>query len=215
MGFYWKEFIVEINNTLTSGTVVFDAGAGDGHWEKNLKTDIKYISMDLGVGDAKVDYSHLDIKGDLRKIPMEDKSVDVIICIQVLEHLPEPWKVLQEFQRILKPDGVIFASCPQGEPQHQVPYDFFRYTIFGLESIFSTHGFKVSWIKPQKGNFVKIANDLRHSGNMVLNSGSTSKIHGWTLKILARFVEKFFGKLDDLHTTNTTGHFIKAVKEIV
>ncbi len=210
--FYWENFIEEINSSLKDNQVVFDAGAGNGHWKKNLTKSIKYISMDLGVGDANVDYSHLDIKGDLRNIPLENDSVDLIICIQVLEHLPEPWIVLKEFYRILKPGGYIFASCPQGEPQHQIPYDFFRYTIFGLEAIFSSIGFKTEWIKPQKGNFTKMANDLRHSGNLVLQKNKSQRIYGLLLKGLARFVETFFFKLDTEYTTNTTGHFIKATK---
>jgi ubiquinone/menaquinone biosynthesis C-methylase UbiE len=212
MSFYWKEFTEDINNNVKEGTLVFDAGAGDGHWEKNLKQGINYVSMDLGVGDSKVDYSHLDIKGDLRNIPLDGNAVDVIICIQVLEHLPEPWKVLKEFNRILKQGGLIYASCPQGEPQHQIPYDFFRYTIFGLESIFKGNGFIIEWIKPQKGNFSKIANDLRHSGNLMISS-KRSKLNGWLLKGLARLVEKFFKPLDEEFTTNTIGHFIKAKKQ--
>lgn len=212
MSFYWKEFTQSINDVLNEGTVVFDAGAGDGHWEKNLKPGIKYISMDLGVGDDKVDYSHLDISGDLRRIPIEDNSVDVIICIQVLEHLPEPWTVLKEFSRILKPQGIIFASCPQGEPQHQVPYDFFRYTIFGLQSIFSQFGFSVDWIKPQKGNFLKIANDIIHSANMIQEDKKVSPVYAFILKVTAKFLKIIFSRIDDLYTTNTTGHFIKATK---
>lgn len=208
--FYWEEFKEDLNRTLVNGQVVFDAGAGDGHWKNNIKKTVRYISMDLGVGDANVDYSHLDINGDLREIPLDDNSVDVIICIQVLEHLPEPWKVIKEFYRVLKPGGYIYASCPQGEPQHQVPYDFYRYTIFGLQSIFTTNGFSISWIKPQKGNFSKIANDLRHSGNLMLDD--QAKLKGYLLKFLARFIEYIFRNQDNVYSTNTIGHFIKAYK---
>jgi SAM-dependent methyltransferase len=214
MKFYWDEFIKEINDAIVDKAVVFDAGAGDGHWEKNLKLNIQYISMDLGVGDKNVNYSHLDIKGDLRSIPLGDCSVDVVICIQVLEHLPEPWNVIPEFQRILKPGGVVFISCPQGEPQHQVPYDFFRYTIFGLHELLTTQGFSIEWIKPQKGNFSKIANDLRHSGNEMLASKTTPNFFGYLLKAMAKFLEKIFQRFDGEFTTNTTGHFLKAIKLI-
>jgi ubiquinone/menaquinone biosynthesis C-methylase UbiE len=209
--FYWPEFIKEINSEVKDGDTVLDAGAGDGHWKRNLKGNFRYIAMDMGVGDATIDYSINDIKGDLRSIPLSNDSIDIIICIQVLEHLPEPWNVLAEFRRVLKPGGYVFASCPQGEPQHQVPYDFFRYTIFGLEAIFKSHGFTVNWIRPQKGNFSKIAIDLRHSSTKVKEGGGV--ITAFILKLLAKYFEIFFKKLDQMHTTNTVGHFIKAAKK--
>ncbi|TAH24858.1 MAG: class I SAM-dependent methyltransferase [Cytophagales bacterium] len=212
--YYWNDFINDINKTIQPKQTVFDAGAGDGHWRKNLPKDIKYISMDLGVGDVNVDYSHLDIKGDLRQIPLEDNSIDVIICIQVLEHLPEPWLVLKEFQRILKKGGFIYASCPQGEPQHQIPYDFFRYTKYGLKSIFETNGLAINFIIPQKGNLNKISNDITHTANHLSKLDFNSKLFGIYLKIFTKthhLLFKYFDSKKGLDT-NTIGHFIKANK---
>lgn len=210
--YYWNEFIEDINKDIFEGATVFDAGAGDGHWRKRLPENIKYISMDLGVGDAEVDYSHLDITGDLRKIPLADNSVDVIICIQVLEHLPEPWTVIKELHRILKPGGKVFASCPQGEPQHQVPYDFFRYTIFGLRSIFEQYQFNVDFIIPQTGNFAKIRNDIDHSAHIM--AASHRKLSGLLLRVIAKIIGVVYGSFDNnsAFQTNTVGHFIKASK---
>lgn len=100
--FYWSEYEVLVNQYLKTGDKLLDAGAGDTHWKQKLRDDIKYTSMDLGVGDPAVDYSHLDIKGDLEQVPLESQSIDAITCIQVLEHLPRPWIVLNEFRRVLK-----------------------------------------------------------------------------------------------------------------
>lgn len=210
--YYWNEFIRDINKNIFDNAVVFDAGAGDSHWRKNLPTNIKYISMDLGVGDVNVDYSNLDISGDLRNIPLPDNSVDIVICIQVLEHLPQPWRVIEELHRILKSGGKIFASCPQGEPQHQVPYDFYRYTVYGLRSIFEQYDFKIDFIIPQTGNFAKIKNDIYHSANIMKESHK--RIQAVTLKIMGRILFLIFGANDsDTHfQTNTVGHFIQATK---
>jgi ubiquinone/menaquinone biosynthesis C-methylase UbiE len=213
--FYWKEFIAKINEVIKENQTVFDAGAGDGHWRKNLPSKINYISMDLGVGDPKVDYSHLTIKGDLRSIPLENNSVDTIICIQVLEHLPEPWKVLAEFERITKSGGYVFASCPQGEPQHQVPYDFYRYTKYGLKSIFENYGFEIEFIKPQKGNLNKISNDVTHTANVLISKGGIQSVFGYYLKLWRGVNSLFFKYFDDTDglDTNTIGHFIMARKK--
>jgi SAM-dependent methyltransferase len=161
--FYWGDFIDEIRNTLVEGSILLDAGAGDCHWKKHFPPHVKYIGMDLGVADDVYDYSPLDIKGDLTNIPLDDNSVDAVISIQVLEHVTEPSKVLAEFNRVLKPGQHLFLTCPQAEFQHQTPYDFFRYTPYGLRELLELNNFEVLWIRPQKGNFNHIYNELRHS----------------------------------------------------
>jgi ubiquinone/menaquinone biosynthesis C-methylase UbiE len=170
--YYFDEFVKDIRGTLKMSSVLLDAGAGDCRFKDYfLDINIKYIGMDLGVADSELNYEKLDIKGDLRNIPLEDQSVDTIICIQVLEHLPEPWKVLAEFNRVLKKGGYLFISCPQNVPIHQVPYDFFRYTPFGLRSLLENNGLEVIWIKPQKGNFHHIFADLHYSASKLKELG--------------------------------------------
>jgi ubiquinone/menaquinone biosynthesis C-methylase UbiE len=220
--YYWKEFIEDINKSIKENQLVFDAGAGDGHWRKNLNQNIKYISMDLGVGDAKVDYSHLDIKGDLRNIPLENESVDVIINIQVLEHVPEPWKVLAEFSRILKPGGKLFLSCPQSVEMHQVPYDFYRYTKFGLTFLMESNGLKIEWMKPQLGNFSHIISDTCYSLRMLPKLGK-NKISRFLWKCISVFFIQIYGKIikpltqkidrNPIFQDNSTGYFLKAIKK--
>jgi len=134
--YYWNEFKKDLNNSLKNGQRLFDAGAGDGHWRNNILVDIDYVSMDLGVGDSNVNYSHLHITGDLASVPQDDASFDTVICIQVLEHVPEPWNVLKEFARILKKDGFLFLTLPHSVPIHQEPYDFYRYTKYGVQYLF-------------------------------------------------------------------------------
>lgn len=211
--FYWNEFIADINATIQDGDHVFDAGAGDGHWEKRIQKNVQYTSMDLGVGDDAIDYSHLNIKGDLRNIPLENSSVDVIICIQVLEHVPEPWKVLKEFNRILKKDGFLFMSLPHSVPLHQEPFDFYRYTKHGVEYLLLNNQFYINYIKPQLGNASKIANDLRMSGILLMEN--KKYFFGYLYKAFARIVELFLKPSEvRLNLFNdTTGYFIKATKQ--
>lgn len=211
MAFYWNEFIKEVNKDLEDGFTVLDAGAGDGHWRGNLKKDIRYISMDMGVGDATVDYSSNEIKGDLRNIPLENNSIDRIICIQVLEHLPEPWIVLKEFNRVLKPGGIIFLSLPHGVPIHQEPYDFYRYTKYGITYLLNQASFEIKFLIPQLGDSYKMANDLRMTGNDLLSKKARI---GYVYKLLARFLERFLQPLDEKYQlyNSTTGYFIKAQK---
>lgn len=210
--FYWDEFIADIQGALRPGDRVLDAGSGDGHWREHLPKNIRYVGVDLGVGDKDVDYSHLDGKVNLEALPFRSASFDALISIQVLEHMKKPWVVLDEFSRVLKPGGFLFLSCPQGEPQHQVPFDFFRYTPFGLRSLLEERGFAIEFLIPQKGDFAKLQNDIAHAAKAMAGRGlvgrglsiylrALSKIHRPLLKILDTWPEL---------QTNPIGHFVRA-----
>jgi SAM-dependent methyltransferase len=217
--YYWDDFIDDIQSSLSPGYLLLDAGAGDCRFKKYFP-EVQYLGMDLGVAVNELDYSDLDIKGDLRNIPLETSSIDTIISIQVLEHLPEPWKVLEEFNRVLKKDGYLFISCPQGVFQHQIPNDFFRYTPFGLKSLLEGNGFDVIWIKPQLGNFNSIYSELRHSliKFPTLSNNFLIKSFLWILSTYIRIIFTihkpilmYFDRFKELQDS-PSGHFVMAKK---
>ncbi|MCL4460050.1 MAG: class I SAM-dependent methyltransferase [Chloroflexi bacterium] len=51
-------------------------------------------------------------QADLTNLPFDANSFDLIICLSVLEHIPEPAEVLGEFRRVLKRDGVAIVGYP-------------------------------------------------------------------------------------------------------
>jgi SAM-dependent methyltransferase len=210
--FYWDDFIADMRNTLRPNDWVLDAGAGDGHWRGHLPKDIHYVGVDLGVGDKNVDYSHLDAKADLHALPLRTSSFDAAISVQVLEHMKQPWRALDELSRVLKPGGVLFLSTPQGEGQHQVPYDFFRYTPFGLRSLLEERGFAVELLIPQKGDFAKLGNDIAYTAKAMAGRGPLARVASLYLRSLWRLHAPLLNKLDawpELQK-NPIGHFVRA-----
>ncbi len=119
-----------------------------------------YVAVDLAVGDVTWNYHNLDCISSLRALCFRDESFDAVLCTQVLEHLEWPRESVAEFFRVLKPGGRLFITAPMAQEEHQIPYDFFRYTSFGLRSICERAGLKVSQIQPLGGMFARWAYEL-------------------------------------------------------
>jgi len=99
----------------------------------------------------------LDYIAPLDDLPFEDSSFEAVLCTQVLEHLERPGKAVKELYRVLKPGGKLFLTAPMAHKEHQVPYDFYRYTSFGLKSICKNAGFSEITITPFGGMFTRWA----------------------------------------------------------
>ena len=145
-----KQFHEIILRHTKKNYTVLDAGAGEGRL-KELFTNynINYLGVDSAVGNLNWDYSSV-VKGDLENLSfIADGAIDLIIMIQVLEHVRNPFIVLKELNRILKPGHKIFISAPQGQGVHQVPHDYFRFTPYGFNHLLNDTGFKLQSINPQ------------------------------------------------------------------
>ena len=125
--------------------VVLDAGSGEGDRYKNFFKFDKYISLDINKN------SNPDIIGSVENISLGDSSVDSIVSTQVLEHIKNPQKAIEEFYRVLKSGGYCLVTVPQLNELHEEPHDYFRFTKYGLEEIFSHTGFKIILIDRRGG----------------------------------------------------------------
>lgn len=74
----------------------------------------------------------IDVVGDGHELPLRDKSVDVVLLMQVLEHIAAPARVLGECRRVLRPGGHLCLTAPQYWITHGHPGDYYRYTRQGL-----------------------------------------------------------------------------------
>lgn len=142
----------QASDSLPAGTLVIDAGAGEGRF-KPYFAHTHYIGIDFGLGDASWNYRSLDVMGDIARMPIAENVADAVICTQTLEHVPEPAQVITELARVLKPGGSLYLAAPQNWHQHQKPYDFFRYTSFGLRYLFEKAGLEPLLIEPMGGYF--------------------------------------------------------------
>jgi SAM-dependent methyltransferase len=141
--------------------VVIDAGAGESRF-RDFFTRSRYVGIDRGIGDAGWDYGALDVIADLAWMPVRSGSADLVLNTQVLEHVPDPRKSIEEMARMLKPGGRLFLTAPQGWPEHQQPHDFFRFTRFSLEGLLRDTGFSRWAIDPMGGYFHYLGHRLSY-----------------------------------------------------
>ena len=77
----------------------------------------------------------IDIVADAMNMPFNDNSTDGVICEMLIEHVPQPQKVVDEILRILKPGGTAYISCPFVFPFHACPNDYYRWSSTGLREL--------------------------------------------------------------------------------
>ncbi|MEA3398685.1 MAG: class I SAM-dependent methyltransferase [Patescibacteria group bacterium] len=97
----------------------------------NLGSGIKRISKDV----INIDYypfENVDIVADITDLPFENNSVDFVISEFVIEHMPNPGKLIKEILRVLKPGGKIYITAPFLATFHSSPNDYYRWSKQGL-----------------------------------------------------------------------------------
>lgn len=76
-----------------------------------------------------------DIVGDLHTYDFGENVFDTIVLSEVLEHLHSPHMGIQNIYRTLKPGGRLILTTPFIFPIHDRPYDYYRYTQYGLKHL--------------------------------------------------------------------------------
>ncbi|GIV87330.1 MAG: type 11 methyltransferase [Chloroflexus sp.] len=95
-------------------------------------------------------------------VPFRNQQFDTILCTEVLEHTRQPFQVMQEISRLLKPGGHLVLSVPFIYPIHEAPHDHWRFTRYGLERICHESGLEVLRIYTKGGIFVTILILIHH-----------------------------------------------------
>jgi 2-polyprenyl-3-methyl-5-hydroxy-6-metoxy-1,4-benzoquinol methylase len=104
-----------------SPSLVMDVGCGKGvtsHWLKQIRPNITTVGVEIDKSVAAVAASVVDtvLVADLEKgleaLDSYKGRVDLLLLLDVLEHLHDPWARLKEFKTFLAPAGVVIASIP-------------------------------------------------------------------------------------------------------
>jgi len=109
-----------------------------------------------------VDYnsrSRIDVRLDVTRLPFRDRSADVLLLSEVIEHVLDGARVLGEVSRVLKPGGVLLITWPFMYPLHDLPHDYVRYTEFAVQQLAEQCGLQIATLE-RRGNIFCVAGAL-------------------------------------------------------
>jgi SAM-dependent methyltransferase len=171
--------------SVLAGSKVLDVGAGSAPY-RGLFAHCDYKTQDFAQlrGDQlrHGGYAPIDIVSEANVIPVPDASFDVIICTEMLEHVPEPIAVVREFGRIVAPGGRLILTAPLGSGIHQEPYHFYGgYTPYWYRRFLQEAGFGSIAVTANAGT-------LRHVAQETIRFARTTRPFGfgapWYVQLL-------------------------------
>ena len=169
--------------------VMLDFGCGGQPYRELFGSRIsRYIGADVAAAkDTKLDIEI--VPGE--RVPLDDASVDTILATQTLEHVFDVEFYLRECQRLLRPGGVLIMAAPMQWRIHEAPYDYWRFTRYGLSELVSRCGLTLETISPCGGVYALIG--------QILNShlAEQGRGRGWIHRLINRLALWLDRKIPD------------------
>jgi SAM-dependent methyltransferase len=207
-----QHWLRKVLSSLPQGARILDAGAGELR-NQPLCSHLNYVSQDFcqydggvsalndGLQTGRWDTSRIDLVCDITNIPELDASFDFILCSEVLEHVPDPSKVLDEFARLLKVGGKLILTAPFASLVHFSPYHYCSgFSRYWYEYHLPQRGFQIEELTPNGDWFAYFHQELMRVGGMARRYGDWSWPLAYVLGILGALYFKVRGgrKADDL-----------------
>jgi SAM-dependent methyltransferase len=118
-----------------------DVGCGQKPY-KDLFHSSDYVGLELDLPENRAS-KQADYFYDGNVFPFADQSFDSVVANQVLEHVFNPAQFLTEIRRVIKDEGIILLTVPFVWDEHEQPFDYARYSSFGLKHLLNAHGFEI------------------------------------------------------------------------
>lgn len=211
--YYVDEFHLRHVPCLPKGALILDVGGN--------KID-KRGAFDLSSSCQRAYYVNVstskrpDLVATGETLPVAARSVDAIICSEVLEHVFEPIAVIAEFARVLKPGGQLLLCAPFQFRIHADPEDYGRYTDAYWRRALTTAGFETSAVEFQGHFFGVFADSLKHYANRIEPTTIRRRWQRWALGRLVGWLferdTKAFVEGSEFLCSFTTGFGVVATR---
>lgn len=191
-----------------SGTLL-DFGCGQKPYQSLFKNITEYKGIDFKNYSINKDFKEKEpdcyFKDDYLNtliLPFEDNSFDNAVSFQVLEHHKNPKKMIKEIFRITRPNGYILITAPFLGGIHEEPYDYQRFTKYGLIELFKQHNCQILEIKEQGSLFSVISMLLNEYLNSFAAKNKLSYFFAVLIYPLFLFFQYISLIMDKIFTSN-------------
>jgi len=191
-----NQWMSDVAAPAASG-ILLDYGCGGQPYRELFS---RFVTQYIGADVAPAEGIKLDLlfrAGEPLDLP--DHSVDTILSSQVLEHVPDPHIYLSECKRLLRPAGRLIISVPMQFRQHEKPYDFLRFTRFGLENLLQREGLQVLDLRPCGGAYALLGQILC---NTLSQRGIRNKLVYRLINRSALWLDRVYPDYDDTMNWN-------------
>lgn len=121
---------------------LLDFGCGSKPYKKLFDVQ-EYIGLDIEKSGHLIKHDEVDVYYDGKTIPFIDNHFDSIFSSEAFEHIFNLEEILTELHRVIKPGGYMLITLPFVWDEHEIPYDFARYTSFGIQHLLKNKGFEI------------------------------------------------------------------------
>lgn len=129
-------------NSLQLKGKLLDFGCGAKPY-KNFFDVEKYIGVDVLDKGHSHETELVDIYYDGKLLPFRSDYFDSVFSSEVFEHIFDLEEAISELKRVLKKNGMALFTVPFVWDEHEIPYDFGRYSTFGIKYLLEKNGFKI------------------------------------------------------------------------
>lgn len=192
--------------------VCVDWGCGEQPYRVYARSTL-YVGLDVPRSGRSRKLKQATIWFDGCHAPLSSESVSTVLCTEVIEHVRDPQAILNEVSRILRPGGRLILTAPQTWGVHEAPFDYFRYTEYGLRLLCERAGLVVKHVEPLSGIWGTVAVRLssylfyRWGGVRPWRKGVVALVVTAPVQLMGIVLERIAGRRGD-----TLGHALEAIK---
>jgi SAM-dependent methyltransferase len=180
------------------GGSILDFGCGtapyiDIYREKTSKITLSDITKKINFE------SDFIVSNGNASLEFQNQEFDTIFCSEVLEHISNPFNLMNEFSRILKSQGTLIVTCPFIYPMHEIPNDFWRITPYAMKHLAEMNSFTITQVI-QVGNLYHVIVDFVDKFLQLTLGKKSAKLAGYCSNQLLSLSKKNFSQVFDLNS---------------